>query len=93
MSVNYIAEQDFQRTVIDMAQAFRWKVYYVPDSRRSPSGYLDLTLARNGIIHFWELKSQKGRITPAQQEWLDALGPWARVYRPSDLDEIERQLL
>lgn len=92
-SVRHVSERDFQETVIEMAQVYGWKVYYVPDSRRSPSGYPDLTLVRNGVIHFWELKTEKGRIKPAQQEWLDALGTWGRLYRPSDMDEIEQVLM
>jgi len=92
IAAGYISEADFQATVIEMAQRYGWKVYYIPDSRRSPGGYPDLTLARNGIIHFWELKAQRGVTSPAQREWMDALGVWANVMRPSDMDEIERLL-
>jgi len=91
-AVNYISEADFQATVIEMARLYGWKVYYVPDSRRSPEGYPDLTLARKGIVLFMELKSRRGVVSPVQKEWLDALGARAWVFRPDDMDVIEALL-
>jgi hypothetical protein len=86
------SEGDFQTSVVRQARLLGWCVYYVPNSRRSPEGYPDLTLARDGVVHFWELKAAKGRVSPAQETWLHHLGPAARVFRPSDMDEIERML-
>jgi hypothetical protein len=83
------SEGDFQTSVVRQARLLGWMVYYVPDSRRSPEGYPDLTLARNGVVHHWEMKAAKGRVSPAQEAWLHHLGPSARVLRPSDMDEIE----
>lgn len=85
----YIPERDFQDTVVALARLYGWSVYYIPDSRRSPEGYPDLTLARKGVVWHWELKSQKGRVSPAQDRWLAALGPTGHLFRPSDLDRIE----
>jgi hypothetical protein len=56
------------------------------------AGFTDLVLAKNGIIWFIELKSDKGQMSPAQLEWEDALGEWYRVFRPSDLEEVARIL-
>lgn len=99
---SHISEKDFQATVVALARAHGWMVYGTLDQReyakRLSKGFPDLVLIKPRplgqapIIHFWELKSQNGRISPSQREWLDALGPWARVFRPSDLDEIEEIL-
>ena len=60
-------------------------------SEMTNPGWPDLVIkapaGRRGVI-FRELKKQRGRVTPGQQEWLDALtadGMDAGVYRPSDL--------
>ena len=99
-----ISEKELQRTVVELARLHGWMVFGVLEqreySKRLSKGFPDLVLCRANRfsstllpdLHFWELKSQKGVISPAQREWLDALGDWARVFRPSDLDEIEELL-
>lgn len=72
----------------------RW--YHTNDSRRSPSGWPDLVLCGRGVL-YRELKSEDGRLSPAQRQWgswLTAAGcDWA-VWRPCDLHSgvIMRQL-
>jgi hypothetical protein len=58
--------------------------YHTFDSRRSNPGFPDLTLVKGSTLLFVELKSTKGRLTPAQSEWLEALGFVASVatWRP-----------
>jgi hypothetical protein len=80
------------------------KWFHVHDSRRSPSGWPDLVIARHhvhghpwGAVVFRELKAQAGKVTPAQEAWLEALtwaGLDAGVWRPSDLlsGRIAREL-
>ena len=102
MTSHLISERAFQRIVVELARLHGWMVYGVLEqreySKRLSKGFPDLVLCRTNRftlcpdIHFWELKSQKGVISPAQREWLDALGDLARVFRPSDLDEIEELL-
>jgi len=60
-------------------------------SKMTNPGWPDLVIkapaGRAGIL-IWELKKQAGKVTPEQQEWLDALvaaGFRAGVRRPSDL--------
>ena len=88
----YISEEDFMRSVIQIASDCAWSVYHTQDSRRSQAGFPDLTLVRSGQIIFAELKSQKGRIKKEQQEWLDRLRENGHVdvylWRPSDLQDI-----
>jgi hypothetical protein len=71
--------------------------YHTRDSRRSPSGYPDWTIAgRRGVL-FRELKREGKDPTPAQREWLYDLtvaGADAGVWRPSDLlsGRIQREM-
>jgi hypothetical protein len=63
------------------------KWYHPRDSRRSVSGWLDLACAGPGGILFAELKTQRGRVSPAQREWITALehaGQAVFVWRPED---------
>lgn len=81
-------EKTFQQQVINLARQLGWRVYHPYDSRRSVPGYPDLTLVstEHGVI--WaELKTEKGRLSSAQREWLDHLtasGQTAVIWRPRD---------
>ena len=62
-------------------------VYFTRDSRRAPPGYPDLTIAgRRGVL--WaEVKSERGKMQPRQQDWrymLQASGQQWRLWRPAD---------
>jgi len=93
-------EAEFQETVIEIARALGWRVSHTHDSRRSNPGFPDLTLVRNGVLLFMELKSEKGKPTQPQIAWLIDLGklttshPDIHVgcFRPSDMPRI-RELL
>lgn len=94
-----LSESDLQQRIIDRAKALGWLVYHTYDSRRSTAGFPDLVLARSEHVIFVEVKSEKGRLTQAQVEWLRALGirdplfePGVYVWRPSDMAEIEKVL-
>lgn len=89
-----ISEKELQAHVRSFAEMCGYCVYHTFDSRHSPAGFPDLTLWREtadgkGELVFVELKSEKGRVTLAQQIWLVRLGTvpgvrWAGVIRPSD---------
>ncbi|MDR4533224.1 VRR-NUC domain-containing protein [Glutamicibacter sp. PS] len=82
-------EEAFQNEVISAAKGLGFtKIYHTHDSRRSPAGFPDLVLVhpRRGVI-FAELKSERGRVSDAQQAWLEdlrAAGQVAYVWRPMD---------
>ncbi|WP_461634486.1 VRR-NUC domain-containing protein [Glutamicibacter soli] len=84
------SEATFQSQVIQLAKQLGFKqIYHVYDSRRSEPGFPDLVMvnARTRRTLFIELKTQKGRISPEQVTWIDALrvsGQTAMVWRPSD---------
>ena len=87
-----VSERDFLRAVCDYATLRRWRQYHTFDSRRSVYGFPDLILIRDGVCVALELKSEKGKTTEAQRDWVDELdavaGITARIVRPSDWDEI-----
>src|SRR5262245_1994318 len=95
-----LSEKAFMRQVVELAKLRHWMVYHTFDSRKSNPGFPDLFLLRppsKGVpsILFCELKVGRGRLSPAQRQWLDALrkcGLPIRVWRPCDWPEIERTL-
>ncbi len=91
-----ITEKQFMQQVIDLARLCGWLVYHPFDSRRSAAGFPDLVMVRGQIVIFAELKTERGRLSTAQANWLDRLigarGTGVFCWRPSDWPEIERVL-
>ena len=90
-----LSEKDFRQQIVDLARACGWFVYFTWRSIHSPAGFPDLVLVRGAICLFRELKTEKGKPTDAQRDWLAALtgaGQDAKVWRPSDWPEIEATL-
>lgn len=91
------SEEQLQNHVILMAKALGWIHYHTYTSKRSPVGFPDLVLVHpdKRICLVRELKAEKGRFRPMQQEWLDGLasaGIDAGVWRPSDVVSQRVQL-
>jgi len=85
-----LTEKQFQSQVMSLAKVFGWRAYHPYLSIHSERGFPDLTLVRERIV-FAELKTEKGRLTEHQEEWLGLLGSaGAEVYvwRPSDFDAL-----
>lgn len=108
-----LTEAKFQEYVMELAALGGWKCMHIANSRRIvrragradavigdklTRGWPDLLLAhpRSGIV-IAELKTEKGKPTPSQHEWLDALvaagGVHVALWRPADCPTIERVLL
>jgi hypothetical protein len=96
-----MSEDNLKARVIDFAKLHGWKVVHYRPAKtakgyRTPlegdKGCPDLIMARDSVIIFAELKSQNGRVSPEQREWLAALGVYGYVWRPSDLPRIEEIL-
>lgn len=88
-------ERSFQEQVLELAKTLGYRVHWTHDSRHSPAGWPDLVLCRARGPHprvvFAELKAEDGIVSDAQTAWLDdlrACGLDARIWRPSDWDEI-----
>ena len=91
-----LTERDLLQQVKDLARLCGWRTYHTLHSRGSDAGFPDLVLVRRGRLVFAELKSDKGKVAPAQSEWLADLGgvrtTRAYVWRPDDWPEIEAML-
>jgi len=89
-----LSERAFQQAVLRMAKGCGWYAYFTKDSRRSPSGYPDLTLVHpERRIALWvELKVPGGVLTLQQQHWLAVLGQVehteAYLWTPQEWEEI-----
>lgn len=93
-----MSEARFQADIIDLFTRTGWKHHHAHDSRRSVPGLPDLLLVhrKHGIV-FAELKTDRGRTTPEQDAWIEALnvasraqggGTCAVVWRPASWDKI-----
>jgi len=106
---NLITEKQLQSTVLGWAKAYGWLAYHQLDtggrdtngnvyySRRIGPGFPDLVLCHPvwGKLIFAELKTDKGKVSENQQEWLEALRKTKTavyVWRPRDMPEIEQIL-
>lgn len=91
-----ITERDFQVQVEQLARISQWFVHKTWLSMRSPDGWPDLFLLRGERAIVWEIKTEKGRATPAQMDWLAALdkvpGIEARIVKPSDWQYVVETL-
>lgn len=68
-----MTEEELSAAVRDLATVLGWRCYHTYDSRRSQPGFPDWVMVRDRVI-FAELKSERGRISIPQQDWLFALG-------------------
>lgn len=97
-------ERLFQAEVNRYAWEHGWFYLHIPPSFRGgrllthtegQNGWPDLVAVRGGRIVVAELKAGAGRLSPAQQAWLDA---WRQttaevyVWRDSNWPEIEEAL-
>ena len=94
-------EKALANYVADVARAFGWHRFHSWTSVHSTAGYPDETLLRGSRLVVAELKTEKGKLTPAQELWREAWETYALesagrcayyLWRPSDLDEIAEVL-
>lgn len=84
-----MTEAELRATVVKLAHVLGWRVFSLPINRtvrpvKDAIGYPDLTLARNGDVLWIELKTDYGKLSPAQEAWRNDL-PAVLVIRPGDL--------
>jgi len=94
------SETEFQREVIKIAKSLGWYVNHaLPGKGRNKHltlfigkrGFPDLVLCRPPRLIFAELKSERGKPSTDQMEWLDALracGVEVYLWRPSDWETV-----
>lgn len=88
-----MSEADWMVKVREIAIRYHWTSYHTRNSRGSDHGWPDLVIAHAGQRRtvFAELKKEAGKVTPAQQMWLehlDSCGFEVAVWRPRDEDEV-----
>jgi hypothetical protein len=80
-----------------MAETRKWRWWHDMDSRRNKAGLPDLLMVRGNRLVFAELKRRGGKVSQAQQEWLDELerctSVEAHVWFPDDFDRAREVLL
>lgn len=82
-----LEDKDFAPEVVKLAKLLKIRWYHPYDSRRSPSGFPDYVFVGNRLM-FRELKTETGRVSLTQQEWIDDLklaDQDVDVWRPRDL--------
>lgn len=86
-----MSERVFQAHVVAGLRNRGWRVFIVPDMRKTTRGLPDLICVhpeRKGRMLAWELKSQTGRVRPEQRQIINCLatvpGVDARIVRPTD---------
>jgi hypothetical protein len=82
-----MTEKQLLESIRDICRWSHLPIYHTYSSVRSEPGFPDLVvITRTGVL-FRELKTDRGRLTTAQQMWLDELtrvGADAGVWRPID---------
>jgi hypothetical protein len=86
-----LTEAQFSAQVVELARLFGWThIYHTWRSKHSAAGFPDYVLVRERVV-FCELKTERGKLSDAQRDWLEALnraGQEAYCFRPHDLDLI-----
>jgi hypothetical protein len=92
-----VSEREWQEQVLAWAKRGGWRHYHSYSSLRSPTGWPDLYLIRDTDAIAAELKRNVGRVSPAQDAWLDAHARvthvGAHVWRPRDWQTVRDILL
>ncbi len=100
-----ISEAEFQRQVMQFAKLHGWRTAHFRKAQRQNGtwltpvagdgkGFLDIVLVRHRLL-FVELKTERGKLTPEQEAWVQALedaDQTVYVWRPSDWKLIEMVL-
>jgi hypothetical protein len=81
--------------IVDLAHARGWLVHHDRGDYRQciagDPGFPDLVLGRGESVLFFEVKSEKGKVTAAQREWSYNLSSHF-VVRPSDWPHVQAVL-
>ncbi len=100
-----ITEAEFQGQLIDLAHIYGWKVAHFRTARTlkgwvtpvsaDGKGFPDLVMVRGNRLIAAELKSERGKTTEEQRDWMRSLsdaGAEIYLWRPSDWTQIIRAL-
>lgn len=83
-----MTEKQLQESVRKLAKVCGWLYYHTHNSRYSPAGFPDCVFVRDGRVFVAELKSDKGKLTNEQREWIEAFLDSEHIkvflWRPND---------
>lgn len=88
-----VLEKDVQKAAIAFAHLHGWHCYHVYDSRMASTKYVDKgfpdwMLAKDGRVLAIEFKTERGKLSLAQVEWIYQLSAEQRIecyiFRPHD---------
>ena len=89
-------EAQYQKQIVDLAEACGWLVWHDFDPRRNPAGLPDLLLVRGPVLLFLEVKTEKGKVRPEQEAFIGRLKQVKRVsadvVRPRHWDQLAEVL-
>lgn len=93
-----MSEDDLMRRVQRLCRDLGLLAYHTHDSRGSAPGYPDWHIVGRARSIFRECKTETGRTTTEQDEWIErlrAVGHDVGVWRPADLfsGSIQRELI
>lgn len=98
-----LSENDFLRQVIEAGHLYGWRIAHFRPSmnqrgqwstavQADGAGFPDLVMVRGDRLIFAELKSEKGKISDRQYDWLQVLTKAKQsevyIWRPSDWHKI-----
>ncbi len=106
LELGKLSEAEWQKQVIDLAHVYGWTVAHFRPARtahgwRTPvsadgKGFPDLVLVRHDELIFLELKSDTGRLSNEQKDWLEKLskvpGISVALLKPSQFGDLEWML-
>lgn len=85
-----ITEAQFLEQIRDLAKIRHWRFYHPFLSKWSERGWPDVTLLRDRRLILVELKSDKGKLSVPQAQWLWALrkvpGIEVYIWRPRHME-------
>ena len=82
----------YQKQIVDLAEACGWLVWHDNDPRRNSAGLPDLLMVRGPVLLFLEVKTEKGKVRPEQEAFIGRLKQVRYVnaegVRPRDWEQI-----
>lgn len=93
-----MSEEDLMTRIQRICRDLKLLAYHTYDSRKSPPGYPDWHIVGRTASIFRECKTETGRTTEDQDEWIErlrAVGHDVDIWRPRDLfsGRIQRELI
>ena len=90
-----LTEADWQALIVQFATLHGWLTMHQLHSKGTTAGWPDLVMLRPPELIVVELKSERGKVSAAQQSWLAGLaacGVETYVWRPHDEAEAFARL-